>query len=107
MYVVKRTNFTLPCRILANRTVFENKPDRFAQGVVYDDIRVVSDIVVDTPGKIIYRPLDQNRFISIQLAESFPRQLTLKRNRAIVFQEDAEAQGMPLVLRPPLWLRQS
>lgn len=46
---------------------------------------VVSDIVVDTPGKIIYRPLDQNRFISIQLAESFPRQLTLKRNRAIVF----------------------
>ena len=40
MYVVKLTNFTLPCRILANRTVFKNKPDRFAQGVVYDDIRV-------------------------------------------------------------------
>ena len=52
MYVVKLTNFTLPCRILANRTVFKNKPDRFAQGVVYDDIRVVSDIVVDTHSKI-------------------------------------------------------
>ena len=84
MYVVKRTNFTLPCRILANRTIFKNKSDRFAQGVVYDDIRVVSDIVVDTPSKIIECPLDQNRFISIQLAESFPRQLTLKSNHAIV-----------------------
>lgn len=84
MYVVKLTNFTLPCRILANRTVFKNKPDRFAQGVVYDDIRVVSDIVVDTHSKIIECPLDQNRFISIRLAESFPRQLALKSNRAIV-----------------------
>ena len=84
MYVVKLTNFTLPCRILVNRTVFKNKPDRFAQGVVYDDIRVVSNVVVDTPGKIIDRPLDQNRFISIQFAESFPRQLALKSNRAIV-----------------------
>lgn len=84
MYVVKHTNFTLPYHILANRTVFKNKPDRFAQGVVYDDIRVVSNVVVDTPGKIIDRPLDQNRFISIQFAKSFPRQLALKSNRAIV-----------------------
>ena len=52
MYVVKLTNFTLPCRILANRTVFKNKPDRFAQGVVYDDIRVVSNVVVDTPARL-------------------------------------------------------